>query len=53
VLVRVFSPEEGERIRALGGEPVVEADAAAEQFLEWFERSSLEEQSPRNPRPTT
>jgi Kef-type K+ transport system membrane component KefB len=33
VLVRVFSPEAGEFIAARGGTPVVEAEAAAEQFM--------------------
>jgi len=33
VLVRVFTPEAGERIRALGGTPVVESEAAHDDFL--------------------
>lgn len=37
-LVRVFTPETGERVRELGGTPIVYADAAADAFLEWFER---------------
>lgn len=37
VLVRVFDPGTAERIRALGGVPVVYSEAAAEDFLAWFE----------------
>jgi len=33
VLVRVFTPEAGERIRVLGGTPVVESEAAHDDFL--------------------
>lgn len=35
VLVRVFSERDGERIRALGGHAVVEAEAAAEALMKW------------------
>lgn len=38
VLVRVFSPESGEFVASLGGIPVVEAEAAAEQFLDELQR---------------
>jgi monovalent cation:H+ antiporter-2, CPA2 family len=37
VLVRVFSPEDGEAIRRLGGHPVVESELATQAFLGWFE----------------
>jgi Kef-type K+ transport system membrane component KefB len=37
VVVRVFGPEEGERIRRLGGHPIVVSEAAAEDFLRWLE----------------
>lgn len=36
-LVRVFAPEQGERIRRLGGHPIVVSEAAVEDFLRWFE----------------
>jgi hypothetical protein len=35
-VVRVFDATAADRIRALGGIPVVYADAAAEEFLRWF-----------------
>lgn len=37
VLVRVFTPAAGERIASLGGVPIVESDAAADEFLRWFD----------------
>lgn len=37
VLVRVFETEAAERIRALGGIPIVYSDAAADEFLAWFD----------------
>jgi Kef-type K+ transport system membrane component KefB len=42
-LVRVFDAPAAERIRAWGGTPVAYADAAAEDFLRWFQRFSAEE----------
>ncbi len=36
VLVRVFDPDDAERIRALGGTPVLYSRAAAEDFLKWL-----------------
>ncbi|CAN5116960.1 cation:proton antiporter [soil metagenome] len=36
VLVRVFEKEEADRIRAAGGVPIMNSDAAAETFLAWF-----------------
>ena len=36
VLVRVFAPEEGERIERAGGRAIVYSDAAAKHFLNWF-----------------
>lgn len=38
VLVRVFNVEEAEWVRARGGTPVLYSDAAAEGFLDWFDR---------------
>jgi voltage-gated potassium channel Kch len=35
VLVRVFSEQEADDIRALGGHPVVEAELAAETLVNW------------------
>jgi monovalent cation:H+ antiporter-2, CPA2 family len=36
VFVRVFEPGEAERIKRLGGTPLVTSEAAAEQFESWF-----------------
>ncbi len=36
VLVRVFEPGEAERIRRLGGTPLVTSEASARQFERWF-----------------
>jgi monovalent cation:H+ antiporter-2, CPA2 family len=36
-LVRVFDPEEGERIRRLGGHPIVVSEAAVQDFVGWLE----------------
>ncbi len=33
ILIRVFDPQEGERIQALGGTPIIESVTAAEDFL--------------------
>lgn len=38
VLVRVFDPTEAERCEALGATVVVESEAAAREFFEWFDR---------------
>jgi CPA2 family monovalent cation:H+ antiporter-2 len=38
VLVRVFNVEDADWVRARGGRPVLYSDAAAEGFLEWFDR---------------
>lgn len=38
VLARVFEDEEAERIEALGGTPISFSHAAAESFLEWFDK---------------
>lgn len=35
VFVRVFSEHEAERVRALGGHPVIEAELAAEALVNW------------------
>jgi Kef-type K+ transport system membrane component KefB len=37
VLVRVFSDEEADAVRAYGATPVLYAEAAADDFLRWFE----------------
>ncbi len=37
VLMRVFGEEEAERMRELGGIPVVEAELAAARFAAWYE----------------
>lgn len=42
VLVRVFNVEDADWIRARGGTPVLYSDAAAEGFLEWFDRGGWE-----------
>ena len=41
VLVRAFEPGEAERIKRLGGTPLVTSEAAAEQFEQWF-RAEIE-----------
>jgi Kef-type K+ transport system membrane component KefB len=38
-LVRVFEPADAEWIRELGGHPVLYSDAAAEEFLRWYEKT--------------
>lgn len=38
ILIRVFEPQEGEQIRALGGIPIVESETAAEAFLARLDR---------------
>lgn len=43
VLVRVFSEEEAEWVRERGGRPVIYSDAAAEAFMEWFQREGWRE----------
>lgn len=35
VLVRTFSPEDGDRVRARGGHPVIEAELATEAVVDW------------------
>lgn len=40
VLVRVFEPAEARRCESLGATVVVESEAAAQEFMEWFERDS-------------
>lgn len=37
VLIRVFTPEDGRYLQDLGATPIVEADAAADEFLQHFE----------------
>ena len=38
VLVRAFNVEDAEWVEARGGTPILYSDAAAEAFLEWFDR---------------
>jgi len=38
ILIRVFNPDEGERIRALGGTAIIESETAAEDFLAKLEQ---------------
>lgn len=42
VVVRVFGDDDAAWIRARGGRPVLYADAAAGEFLEWFDRRGWE-----------
>jgi CPA2 family monovalent cation:H+ antiporter-2 len=42
VIVRVFNEEDARWITARGGEPVTVADAAASEFMEWFDRRGWE-----------
>ena len=37
VFIRVFSPADGARVKESGGVPLVEAEAALEHFLAWFD----------------
>lgn len=39
VLARVFEQEEADQVRAAGGIPIMNSDAAAETFLAWFEKT--------------
>ena len=39
VLVRVFEDEDAEQIHRLGGTPVLNSQAAARTFMEWFEKT--------------
>jgi len=39
VVTRVFEAAEAQWIKENGGTPVLNADAAAEVFMEWFEKS--------------
>lgn len=41
VLVRVFEDRDAEAIKALGGIPILNSEAAAETFAEWFEKCGL------------
>jgi Kef-type K+ transport system membrane component KefB len=43
VLVRVFEPADAEWIRDMGGTPVLYSEAAAEEFLRWYERTRQQE----------
>lgn len=50
VLVRVFSEQEAEQIRELGGVPVVEAELAAESLIRWHEEAAAPPSEARLPR---
>jgi hypothetical protein len=39
VLVKVFEDEEAEKIRRLGGIPILNSAAAADTFMEWYEKT--------------
>jgi Kef-type K+ transport system membrane component KefB len=39
VLVRVFEPEDADRIEKLGGTPVLYSQAAAEDFVKWLDQA--------------
>jgi len=39
VVVRVFEEEEAEQVRRLGGIPVLNSVAAADTFMEWFDKT--------------
>jgi Trk K+ transport system NAD-binding subunit len=40
VIVRVFEESEAELVRAAGGTPILNSDAATETFLAWFQSSA-------------
>jgi hypothetical protein len=37
VLARVFSTEDADLIQQMGGQPVLSSEAAADDFLRWFD----------------
>jgi len=41
VIARVFEDSEAEIIRARGGIPVSNADAAVDTFMQWFEKTGF------------
>lgn len=43
VLIRVFEEEEARWVRDRGGEPLLYAEAAAEELFRWFQRESSQE----------
>lgn len=45
VLVRVFNPSEARRCEAMGATVVVESEAAASEFMQWFDRVFSPQQS--------
>ncbi len=47
VLVRVFEDEDADWVRSRGGTPIVYSDAAAEEFIRWFDRFGAEQQARR------
>lgn len=52
VVARVFESEEAEMVRRLGGTPVLNSLAAANAFMEWFEKTMMpvpSREQPANP----
>lgn len=43
MLIRVFSEQEADQVRKLGGQPVIEAELAAAAFLKWHAEASAEQ----------
>lgn len=43
VVVRMFEDRDAQSIRALGGIPILNSQAATETFMEWFKKSGLDE----------
>ncbi|MHB1169119.1 MAG: cation:proton antiporter domain-containing protein [Longimicrobiales bacterium] len=49
VMIRVFEDDDADWVRAAGGIPIVYSDAAAEEFMRWFDRFSRPEAPPLGP----
>lgn len=45
-IVRVFETDEAEWIRSRGGTPVLNSEAAVETFMEWYEKSGVDQPHP-------
>lgn len=43
VMIRVFEDDDADWVRAAGGIPIVYSDAAAEEFIRWFDRFTTDE----------
>ena len=52
VIVRVFETADAERIRALGGTPILNSHAAADAFMVWFEEHWPAAPAAESPAPT-